>query len=84
MDYYNNYQLDGIYCFELTESDKLLLDACIYIVDNKTTIRKTAIEFCMSKSNLHRKTHNNLRKLSYELYCCVVYQLHNNKAEYFY
>lgn len=81
---YNNYELnDGVVDYLLSSDDKEVLDEGIWIVDNKTSIRKTSKEFCKSKSSLHRDVSVRLRDLSFELYMCVKRQLSDNKKKYF-
>ena len=71
MDYYNGYLLDDCYSFDLTVRQKEFLDACIWLVDNKHSIRTTSLNFSIPKTSLHRWIHKDLRKLSYELYNVV-------------
>lgn len=78
MDYYESYQLD-IFNYELSDNDKLLLDACIWLVENRASIRGVARNFNMSKTYLHKHIHLRLRRLSFELYECVKRQLKINK-----
>lgn len=76
-DEYNNYQLD-VPEWELSEIYKRILDCGCYIADYKTSIRGCAREFGISKSQLHRDIHEKLKKLSYELYQCVIRVLKDN------
>lgn len=76
---WKGYQLDSLMVFDLTEQDVHLLDACIFLVDNNYSIRKTAENVGYSKSTLHRRIHMNLRRLSYELYRCTLIVLNNHK-----
>lgn len=69
--YYEGYLLDDIYQWELSDADKKLLDASIWLVDNRATIRQTAQNNMYSKSTLHRLILTRLRMLSSELYKCV-------------
>lgn len=69
-DYYNNYQLDVNY-FDLSERDMSLLDACVWMVDNWSSVRYAAINCGVAKSTLHRFIHTRLRSLSFELYQCA-------------
>ena len=69
--YYEGYLLDDIYQWELSDADKKLLDASIWLVDNRETITQTAQNNMYSKSTLHRLIHTRLRILSSELYKCV-------------
>ena len=77
--YYNGYLLDDVYSWELTVEDKEFLNACIWLIDNASSIRNTATNFCISKSTLHSNIHSKLPKLSYELYNLVKRQLKINK-----
>lgn len=73
INYYMGYLLDDGLCnFELTDDDRKLLDACIWMIDNKASIRCTAANQCMNKSTLHKHIHTKLNKLSYELYTYVI------------
>lgn len=83
MDVYENYELDGVYVWGLSEKDILVLDIAIYIVDNACTIRQVAKEFLVSKSTVHRYIHERLQTLSFELYQCVIKRLRLNKQRYF-
>ena len=78
MDYYENYLLDT-HSYDLTNYEKELLNACIWLVDNRASIRVTARNFLMTKTKLHKDIHDKLRKISYELYKCVCKQLKINK-----
>lgn len=73
--YYNRYLLDDIQNWELSEADTRLLDAAIFHVDNRSTVRCTAENFGYSKSVYHRLIHTRLKKISYELYKCVLKEL---------
>lgn len=83
MDEYNYYQGylldDNQYVWDLTENDKQLLDAAVYLVDNRYSIRKAALNCNYSKSTLHRKIHTQLRQLSSELYKCVIRTLSKSR-----
>lgn len=81
--YYENYLLDDMDLWELTEKNKEILNMAIWIVDNRCSIRQCSKEFGKSKSQLHRDIHQKLRSISYELYQCVVSQLKTNKRRYF-
>lgn len=77
---YGNYRLDDCTRYDLSDRQVDLLDACIWLVDNRSSIRLTAKNFCTSKSYLHRGIHGVLPKLSSELYNCVKKQLKINQA----
>lgn len=80
-DYYEGYQLtDGVHDYMLDDLERVLLDACIFLVENKSDIRKTSKNFCFSKSALHRRIHSKLPGLSYELYQLTIRQLNINLA----
>lgn len=78
--YYSNYEVTYA-PYELSDSDRKLLDAAIYIVDNNATIREASRNFDYCKSTLHKQIHNKLKGLSYELYKCVTRVLtqHNRR-----
>lgn len=80
--YYQNYLLD-VDLWELSDSDRYILDAAIWILSNKCSIRECEKDFCKNKSQIHRDIHNKLRSISYELYQCVIRQLKENKRRYF-
>lgn len=52
-----------------------------YIVDNKTTVRAAAKEFCISKSTVHKDVTQTLRKIDIKLYDEVKAVLDVNKRE---
>ena len=70
MEYYNNYLLD-CYLWELSSLDRLYLDAVIWMVDNKYSLRCTERNFLVSKSSLHRFINGRLKTISFELYKCA-------------
>ena len=78
MNYYRNYQLDSLTEFDLSQADMNLLDACIWMVDNRATIRCTASNCGFTRSTLHRLIHTRLKNLSFELYQCVMRVINNN------
>lgn len=51
-----------------------------YIVKNKTTVRKTAKEFGISKSTVHKDITERLKKINLLLYHKVKIVMENNKA----
>lgn len=75
---YNGYSLDDNSRFDLSDDSIDLLNACIWLVDNRSSIRVTAKNMGFSKSVLHKKIHNVLPKLSGELYACVKRQMKVN------
>ena len=52
-----------------------------YIVDNNSTIRKTAKYFDISKSTVHNDVSNKLKVYNLELYCLVKKILEKNFTE---
>lgn len=66
---YKGYALD-VSRWDLTSNELIILDTCVYFVDNKYSIRKTASNLGISKSTVHRYLHR-CRSLSYDLYGCV-------------
>lgn len=67
MDEYQGYTLD-CYSWELTKNELEYLDAVLWLVDNKASLRLTSRNCLVSKSSLHRFIHNQLRSISYDLY----------------
>jgi len=53
----------------------------IYLIENRTTIRKTAKEFGISKSTVHKDITEKLSKINYSLYKRVESILEINKQE---
>lgn len=60
-------------------------DRCIklaeYLIENNTTVRKTAQFFCISKSTVHKDITTKLKKINKSLYCNVEKILQQNKQE---
>ena len=79
---YNNYSLDGITVYDLTLRQAKLLDACIFLVDNNTSLRTTARNTSYSKSTIHRFIHTELRSVSFELYECAKRVLNSHLSKY--
>ena len=52
-----------------------------FIIENNTTIRKTAKFFCYSKSTVHNDVSNNLKKYNLRLYAEVKTVLNKNFKE---
>ncbi len=52
-----------------------------YIIENKATIRKTALHFSYSKSTIHNDVSNRLKKYNIELYREVQLVLKKNFNE---
>ncbi|HAB01213.1 MAG TPA: sporulation transcriptional regulator SpoIIID [Ruminococcaceae bacterium] len=62
-----------------TEERAVLLGE--YIVENKTTVRAAAKEFCISKSTVHKDVTERLRKINPQLCAQVKTVLDVNKAQ---
>lgn len=77
MCYYQGYMVD---CdiWDLTDSDRSILDAGILLVDNHWSIRQLAKNILTSKSKVHRDLHK-IRSISYDLYGCIQRTLKENK-----
>ena len=76
MFYYQNYEIpEKDY---LSNEELHVLYACCWMVDNRSTIRETAVNCDYSRSTLWRRIHNECRQLSPELYRCVVRQMQKN------
>ena len=82
MDYYNNYRFE-CYIWELSSDVKSIVDAAIWLIDNNSTIRKTAVNFGFAKSTLHKKFHSEIYKVSSELSYSLNKKLIENKKKYF-
>lgn len=78
--YYAGYKLSDEY-IELNEENRRILCAAVWMVDNRSTIRETALNCDFSKSALHRRIHKDLRRLSPELYKCVCRQMNENRRK---
>lgn len=76
MLYYQNYEIPEKNC--LCGEEEHVLYACCWIVDNRSTIRETAVNCGYSAATFWRRIHNECRHLSPELYRCVVKQMQNN------
>lgn len=79
--YYSQYLLDDMHSWELSERQKAMLDACIFLADNKCTIRCAASNSNISKSYLHYYIHKKLPCISYELYSVVLRVLKFNETK---
>ena len=77
---YNGYELEfGVYNYDLSERDKLVLDSAIFFVENNMSVRKCAENFYISKTSQYNYLRYELPKLSIELYRCVNKRLNLNK-----
>lgn len=77
--YYRDYLLDDRSNYELSSNEQHLLDACIWIVDNRATIRQAEANCSVARSTLHKWIHTNLKSISFELYQCVCHVLKSNQ-----
>ena len=60
---------------ELSDKEKDIIIACIWLVDHRSTIRETAKNNQFAIATLWRGIHNDCKRLSPELYDCVVRQM---------
>ncbi len=58
-----------------------VIDFANYIIDNNSTIRKTAVFFGYSKSTVHNDIQKKLKKINSDLYFKVKIILENNFLE---
>ena len=76
MLYYQNYEIpEKDY---LSSEEKHVLYACCWMVDNRSTIRETAVNCEYSATTLWRRIHNECKQSSPKLYRCVVKQMKKN------
>lgn len=79
---YGGYELDNVPTWNLTKQEIVLLDTCIYLVDNGCTLRQAARDSGnYATSTLRRHIHTKLRTLSFELYKCVCRVLKHNETK---
>ena len=79
MTTFEGYELDDVLGWNLDEEEKLVLRACIWMVDNQSTVRRTAANFGYSHSTFWRRIHKKCKELSPDLYKRVCYQMKVNK-----
>ena len=72
------YQLD-VFPYDLSERDVMLYNACCEMADNKWNIRKTARELMIGKNQLWNFINNELRGISYELFCVIERLMKQNR-----
>ena len=60
---------------------KLCIDLAEYFLDNKSTVRKTAKHFNISKSGVHNYLHKKLKTIDYNLFKKVQKLLDKNNSE---
>lgn len=80
-NYYKDYLLDDVHTWDLTDSQLKMLDACLFLIDNKCTIRCAAANCSVTKSYLHFWIHRKLPNISNELYHVVVRILKFNETK---
>lgn len=61
--------------------EKRAVELAEYIIEHNTTVRKTAKEFNISKSTVHKDVHERLRRINPDLYRESQAILEQNKAE---
>ena len=61
--------------------EKRAIELAQYIIENNTTVRKTASVFNISKSTVHKDVHERLLKINPQLYNEAKKVLDTNKAE---
>ncbi len=61
--------------------EKRAIELAEYIIDNNATVRKTAKEFNISKSTVHKDVHERLKKINPALYREAQKVLEFNKSE---
>ena len=61
--------------------EKRVIELAQYIIENNTTVRKTASVFNISKSTVHKDVHERLLKINPQLYNEAKKVLDTNKAE---
>lgn len=61
--------------------EKRAVELAEYIIEHNTTVRKTAKEFNISKSTVHKDVHERLRRINPDLYREAQAILEQNKAE---
>lgn len=66
---------------EFFMNKELCLKLAEYFLENKSTVRKTAQHFNISKSGAHNYLHKNLRKINYSLFKKVQKLLDKNNRE---
>ena len=64
-----------------TNIEERACDLAVYIIENKTTVRKAAKHFGISKSTVHKNLTERLRTVNPALYSEVRQVLDLNKAE---
>ena len=65
----------------MKSSDFKILNEAFYFLENKSTIRKTAEYFSVSKSLVHEHFSKRLKRINYQIYCLVQQQLDYNFSQ---
>lgn len=61
--------------------EKRAIELAEYIIEHNATVRKTAKEFNISKSTVHKDVHERLKRINPTLYAEAQAVLEQNKAE---
>lgn len=77
MFYYQEYEIPEEYSY-LNEEELHVLYACHWMVDNKSTIRDTALHWGYSATTFWRRIHKECRELFPVLYKQVCHQMQIN------
>ena len=67
--------------YDLSDIQYRFLLATEFMLDNRTSIRRTADEFMISKSSFHRFLYNDLKRISDDAYCQIKVLLRKNWEE---
>lgn len=77
--HFEGYQISDEYAYtDLSTEELHVLFACCWMVDNRSTIRETALNCDYSYTTLWRRIHNECKKISPELYRLVILQMKYN------
>lgn len=63
------------YWMELTIDQYYLYETLVWMINNRATIRRSALKWEFSKSTLHKKIHKDCRELFPNLYKQVLHQM---------
>ena len=71
------------FCFSgaVSPKEKLIEEMARYIVDNNSTVRKTATQFGISKSTVHKNLTSTLKEINLGLFRETQDVLQKNKSE---
>lgn len=78
MLFFKDYEIDNLRD-ALNEEELHVLYACVWMVDNRASIRVTAKHWDYSVTTLWRRIHNECKELCPDLYKRVCYQMRVNK-----